>query len=163
MGLLEYQAMPSLRDGWLCRYISYITAAGNSISSQLGSSRATGTVRKRQVIRPVHHVQNYTCRVTLLQLARRAAVLVQPSSLRTHWVYLPFCWSVHHNFVRDGRHSEGVHPPPPPGWADFSIMMECTPEVAFATLCVLCGLHIAQPTPLPIRMHALYKLICRRQ
>ncbi len=22
----------------------------------------------------------------------------------------------------------GVHPPPSPGWADFSVMMECTPE-----------------------------------
>ncbi len=42
MGLLEYQAMPSLRDvaqdGWLCNvYIYYITAAGNSISTQVGS------------------------------------------------------------------------------------------------------------------------------
>ncbi len=40
--ILEYQAMPSLRDiahdGWLCVYIFYTTAAGNSISSQLGSS-----------------------------------------------------------------------------------------------------------------------------
>jgi hypothetical protein len=33
------------------------------------------------VVRPVHHVQNHTCRVTLLQLARRAAVSGQPSSL----------------------------------------------------------------------------------
>ncbi len=24
------------------------------------------------------------------------------------------------------------------GWADFSIMMECTPEVAIATVCTLC-------------------------
>jgi hypothetical protein len=43
MGLLEYQAMPSLHDvahdGWLCNvYIYFITAAENSISSQLGSS-----------------------------------------------------------------------------------------------------------------------------
>ncbi len=42
MGLLEYQAMPSFRDlahgGWLFTYFYYITAAGNSISSQLGSS-----------------------------------------------------------------------------------------------------------------------------
>ncbi len=43
MGLLEYQAMPSLCDvghvGWLCNvYIYFITAAENSISSQLGSS-----------------------------------------------------------------------------------------------------------------------------
>ncbi len=46
----------------------------------------------------------------------------------------PFSWSVHHNFLRDGRYSER-------GWActpqhhqaglifpNFSIMMECTPE-----------------------------------
>ncbi len=32
------------------------------------------------------------------------------------------------------------HPIPSPDWADFTIMMECTPEVvAIATLCVLCG------------------------
>ncbi len=40
-GLLEYKAMPSLRDtardGWFV-YIYYLTAAGNSISTQLGSS-----------------------------------------------------------------------------------------------------------------------------
>ncbi len=41
-------------------------------------------VRNRQAERPIHHVQNYTCRVTLLQPARRAAVLGQPSSLRPH-------------------------------------------------------------------------------
>ncbi len=50
MGLLEYQAMRSLR--------------------------------------PVHHIQNHTCPVTLLQPARRAAVLDQPSSLRPHWFSL---------------------------------------------------------------------------
>jgi hypothetical protein len=42
MGLLEYLAMTSLRDiahdGWLYMYIYYTTAAGNSISSHLGSS-----------------------------------------------------------------------------------------------------------------------------
>ncbi len=41
MSLLEYQSMPSLRDvahgEWLFVYI-YYTAAGNFISSQLGSS-----------------------------------------------------------------------------------------------------------------------------
>ncbi len=36
MGLLEYQAMEA-HDGWLCSYIYYILAAGNSISSQLGN------------------------------------------------------------------------------------------------------------------------------
>jgi hypothetical protein len=31
--------------------------------------------------------------------------------------------------------------PPPPAWADFSIMMECTSEggVVVAILCTLCG------------------------
>jgi hypothetical protein len=43
--------------------------------------KATGTVGKRQAVRPVHHVQNHTCRVTLLQLAMRAAVSARPSSL----------------------------------------------------------------------------------
>jgi hypothetical protein len=47
--------------------------------------RATGTVRKRQAVRLVYHVQNHTCGGTLLQTARRAAVLDQPSSLRPHW------------------------------------------------------------------------------
>jgi hypothetical protein len=41
MGQLEYQAMPSLRDvahdGVLCTF-SKASAAGNSVSSQLGSS-----------------------------------------------------------------------------------------------------------------------------
>jgi hypothetical protein len=63
----------------------YITTAGNSISTHLGSScKATGTVRKRQAVWPVHHIQNHTCRVTFLQPARRAAVLGQPSSIRPH-------------------------------------------------------------------------------
>jgi hypothetical protein len=37
--------------------------------------RATDTVRKRQAVRPYHHVQNHTCRVTLLQPARQVDVL----------------------------------------------------------------------------------------
>jgi hypothetical protein len=55
MGLLEYQAMPSMRDvdhdGILCTFTIHITAAGNSNSSQLGSScqgpvqQAGGTAR----------------------------------------------------------------------------------------------------------------------
>jgi hypothetical protein len=77
-------------------YIYYITAAGNSVSSQLGSSchpvRATGTVRKRQPVRPVHHVQNHSWRVTPLQPARLASVLGQPSSLRPHWYAPLFLW-----------------------------------------------------------------------
>ncbi len=49
-------------------YIYYITAAGNSISS---CHRATGTVRKRQTVRPVYHVQNHTCRVALLHTDKK--------------------------------------------------------------------------------------------
>jgi hypothetical protein len=33
----------------------------------------------------------------------------------------------------------GVHTPSSPARADFSIMIECTPETAIAILCVLCG------------------------
>ncbi len=55
MGLLEYyQAMPSfMPDG--CVHIHYITVAGNSISSQLGSSCLGfqyGTVKKGGTARP---------------------------------------------------------------------------------------------------------------
>ncbi len=50
-------------------------------------------------------------------------------------VYLPSQLErIYHNLVLDGRYSErrwACTPPPPPppslGWADFSIMMECTP------------------------------------
>ena len=49
--------------------------------------RATGMVRKRQEVRPVHHVQNHTGRVTLLPAGRRAAMLGHPSSLWTHWLH----------------------------------------------------------------------------
>jgi hypothetical protein len=60
-----------------------------------------------------------------------------------------FRWSVHHNFARDGtgRYSEsgggGVHLPPSPGWADFTIMMGCIvrQKVALATLCLLFALN----------------------
>jgi hypothetical protein len=55
-------------------------AAGQLLSGQ------SGTVRKRQAVRPGHHVQSHTCRVTLLQPARRAAVLGQPSSYGPHWL-----------------------------------------------------------------------------
>jgi hypothetical protein len=38
------------------------------------------------------YIQNHTCRVTLLQPARRAAVLDQSSSLRTRSRLSPYCW-----------------------------------------------------------------------
>ncbi len=41
--------------------------------------------REKAAVRPVHHVQYHTCRVSLLQQARLAAVLGKPSSLRPHW------------------------------------------------------------------------------
>jgi hypothetical protein len=90
MGLLEYQILPSLRDvahdKWLLTLLYCITAAGNSISSQLCSSSQGMRYgsEKRQAVRTVHYVQNNTCRVTLLQPSRRAAVLGQPSSLQPH-------------------------------------------------------------------------------
>ncbi len=91
MDLLAYQAMPSLRDvshDGMVVYIYYITAAGiPTARSWAAPVRATGMVRKRQAVWPVHHVENHTCRcrVILLKPARRAAVLGQPSSLRSHW------------------------------------------------------------------------------
>jgi hypothetical protein len=56
-------------------YLSLWLAAGQLMSGQ------PGTVRNRQAVWPVHHLkQNDTCRVTLLQQARRAAVLGQTST-----------------------------------------------------------------------------------
>ncbi len=56
MGRLENQAMPSLRDvvhaWWTVVYIYYITAAGNSSSSQLGNScqgNRYGTLIKKKI------------------------------------------------------------------------------------------------------------------
>jgi hypothetical protein len=35
----------------------------------------------------------------------------------------------------------GMHRPPLPGWADFTIMMECQPEsVHCHSVCILCGI-----------------------
>jgi hypothetical protein len=82
---LEYQAKEA-HDGWLYSYIYCILAAGNSISSQMvnryGTEKAGGTA--------VHYIQNHACRDTLLQPARRAAVLGQPSSL---WLHIPLILS----------------------------------------------------------------------
>jgi hypothetical protein len=63
--------------------------------------------------------------------------LVEPQStyrgrVEIDGVYICLSRSVHRNFVRDGRYSERgwacTLTPPVPGWANFSIMMECTPE-----------------------------------
>jgi hypothetical protein len=74
-------------DGWLCTFtIKLQLEIPSARSWSVSPVRATGTVRKRQTVRPVHHVQNHTCRVALLQLARRAVMVGQPSSLRPHWL-----------------------------------------------------------------------------
>jgi hypothetical protein len=74
MGLLEYQAMPSLNDvahdRWLCTFTIEQQLEIPSARSLAAHVRATGTVRKRQAVRPVYHLQNDTCRVTVLQQAR---------------------------------------------------------------------------------------------
>jgi hypothetical protein len=90
-----YQAMPSLRDidhdGWYNKHQLEIPSA----RSWAAPIRAANTVRKRQAVRPVHHVQDHTYRVTLLQPARRAAVLDQPSTafgligLSSHLTQIP--------------------------------------------------------------------------
>ncbi len=72
LGILEYQAMPSLRDlvhdGWLCTFTTLQQLEIPSAPSWGAPAKATGTVGKIQAVRPVHHIQNHTCRVTLLQL-----------------------------------------------------------------------------------------------
>jgi hypothetical protein len=54
-------------------------------AGQLLSGQPVWYVKGRRK-RPVHYVKNHTCRVTLLQPARRAAVIGQPSSLWPHWL-----------------------------------------------------------------------------
>ncbi len=65
MDLQEYQAMPSLKLGNSCQGKRY------------GTEKAGGTAHPWRT--------NHTCRVTLLQPARRAALLGQPFSFRPHW------------------------------------------------------------------------------
>ncbi len=84
MGLLEYQAMPSLRDvahgGVFCTFSN--TSAPDRGKWWCGpSGQAAWGPSITYKITP--------CCVTLLQPARRAAVLGQPSSLR--WVAVQ-CW-----------------------------------------------------------------------
>jgi hypothetical protein len=78
-------AMPSLHDRahdrWLHRVHIFTRDETGLVcqGNRYGKEKAGGTAR------PVHDVQNHTCRVTLLRPARRAAVLGQPSRLRPHW------------------------------------------------------------------------------
>ncbi len=49
----------------------------------------------------------------------------------------PLSWSVHCNFTGDSKCNDrevGVHPPPSSAWANFTLMMECTPESTVTTL-----------------------------
>ncbi len=87
MGLLEYHAgHPSLHyvahDGWLCTFTIY-KSSWKFHQHAAASARATGTVRKRQAVPPVHHVQNHTCWVTLLQRVSSEFVFEQVCSLVT--------------------------------------------------------------------------------
>jgi hypothetical protein len=81
MGLLEYKAMPSLRDvahdGVLCTF--------SNIQPQTGAS---GVIRQGRRHGPSITYKITPCWVTLLQPARRAAVLGQPSSLRPYWSHI---------------------------------------------------------------------------
>jgi hypothetical protein len=53
----------------------------------------------------------------------------------------PLRWSVHCNLyvmVNIVKGGGGEHSPPSPAWANFSIMMECTPEIGRChSLCAL--------------------------
>jgi hypothetical protein len=99
--------------------------------------------------------------------------------LLVQYEYIPLCISFNHSgekgtvenrrsvsalsagaytttFALDGRYSRGKEggrapPPPIPGWADFTIMMECTPEVAIASLFVLSSLRFL-PFTVQIRL-----------
>jgi hypothetical protein len=80
MGLPKYQAMPSLRDvahdGVLCTF-----------SNRSATDRGKLCDPSAQAAWTVHHVQNHTLLGgTILQPAKGAAVLGQPSSLQPHRV-----------------------------------------------------------------------------
>jgi hypothetical protein len=72
-------------DGWLCTFTIKQQLEIPSARSLTDPVRATGTVRKSQELRPVHHEQNHTCRAIILQPARKTAVLDQSSSL---WILI---------------------------------------------------------------------------
>ncbi len=78
----EYKAMPSLHDvahdGWLCTF-TYITEAGYSISSQLLSGQQVRYGKGRRYGPSIKYKITIAASL-LLQPARRAAVLAQPSS-----------------------------------------------------------------------------------
>jgi hypothetical protein len=80
MGLLEYQTMPSLHDEAHDGFCVHLLYNRSWKFHQLAAPvRATGTVRKRQAVRPFHHIQSHTCRVTLLHAACQAGRRVGPA------------------------------------------------------------------------------------
>ncbi len=79
MGQLECQAMP-----YLCEVAHVDVLCTFSTIDQPQTGTSGMAVRAGGMDRPPH-VQNHTL-VTLLQQARRSAVLGQPSSLWPHWV-----------------------------------------------------------------------------
>jgi hypothetical protein len=87
MGLLEYRAMPSLRDvahdGWLCTFTKEQQLEMPSDRSWAAPVRTTGTKKAGGTARPSRTKPHRPG--PLLQPTRRAAVLGQPSSLRHHW------------------------------------------------------------------------------
>ncbi len=52
---------------------------------------------------------------------------------------------------------EGVHPPASPGWADFTILMECTPESVHCPLCTL-WLEVGLARHTPFEEKALFRV-----
>ncbi len=82
MGLLEYRTMPSLRDvthEGMVVYIYYVTAARNSVRSQLGSScqgNRYGTEKAGALARTKSHLPGHSPPASMA-----AALLGQPSSL----------------------------------------------------------------------------------
>jgi hypothetical protein len=89
----------------------------------------------------------------------------------------PLSWSVHHNptlLVMVDRVKGGwraaAHPLPSPGWADFTLMMECTPESGrghchchsvYSVPLHLCTLCVSQRTHFIYQMYCLYNTYCR--
>jgi hypothetical protein len=94
-GLLEYHAMPSLRDVAHDRWLRTFTE--NSISSQLGSSclgNRYGTEKEGGTARPSRTKSYLPGHSPPAKRVRRADVLGQPSSFRPHCICRPrklFC------------------------------------------------------------------------
>ncbi len=84
-----FHALLAWRNSWrMVVYIYYITAAGNSISSQLGSSCQGSLVWCEKGRR---YGLSITCRITLRQPARQTAVLRRPSRQGTQaWNFVFF-------------------------------------------------------------------------